>query len=150
MRPVLHLKIFGAWRSLEARAVRDRKVGGSNPLAPTIHFTFHARWSLVSPLAVRCSVLGEMRIARRFLISGIVQGVGFRYFAYKAAQRCNISGAVRNLSDGRVAIVAEGEEADMRAFLAELRQGPRLAIVEDIEIEELKPGRTGKGFQIEG
>jgi acylphosphatase len=50
-----------------------------------------------------------MRVARRFLISGRVQGVGFRYYAERVASRDGIHGWVRNLPDGRVEVFAEGE-----------------------------------------
>ena len=50
-----------------------------------------------------------MRVARRFVVRGRVQGVGFRYFAADAARREGVSGAVRNLDDGTVEAVAEGD-----------------------------------------
>lgn len=55
-----------------------------------------------------------MPIARRFLISGIVQGVGYRYFALRAAKRHGIVGYVRNLHDGRVEVVARASPRPWR------------------------------------
>ena len=76
-----------------------------------------------------------MRIARRLLISGRVQGVGFRYFASDVAAREGVTGWVRNLPDGRVEAYIEGEtEAVTRAERA-LRNGPRGARVDDVEVE---------------
>ena len=58
--------------------------------------------------------------ARRVLYTGHVQGVGFRYTARRIAQGYSISGFVRNLSDGRVELVAEGSAAELDKFLAEI------------------------------
>ncbi|MCS6804733.1 MAG: acylphosphatase [Acidobacteriota bacterium] len=84
-------------------------------------------------------------IARRFLISGMVQGVGYRYFAIRAAQRHDVVGTVRNLPDGRVEVIAEAEPAAMAAFKAELEQGPPHARVRQVEEFELTP--TGRFFR---
>ena len=65
-----------------------------------------------------------MRVARRYLISGRVQGVGFRYFAQDAAQREGVSGWVRNLPDGRVEALVEGEEEAVTRVERALLQGP--------------------------
>ncbi len=70
------------------------------------------------------------------LVSGIVQGVGFRYFAYKTALRLNIKGWVRNLPDGRVEIMAQGNESALREFVKQLRIGPRFATVKSVRVEE--------------
>jgi acylphosphatase len=84
-------------------------------------------------------------IARRFLISGMVQGVGYRYFAVRAAQRHDVVGTVRNLPDGRVEVIAEAEPAEMAAFKAELEQGPSHARVRQVEEFEMAP--TGQFFR---
>jgi acylphosphatase len=63
-------------------------------------------------------------IARRAVVSGRVQGVGFRYFAHRAAREAGISGWIRNLPDGRVETLAEGEEDAVRRYLDRLRVGP--------------------------
>jgi acylphosphatase len=65
-----------------------------------------------------------------------VQGVGYRYFARDAAERHGIAGYARNLRDGRVEIYAIGAEAQLRALVAELRRGPRLAFVENVSEAE--------------
>ena len=89
-----------------------------------------------------------MRVARRFLISGRVQGVGFRYFTQAAAARENLQGRVRNLPDGRVEAEAEGETEAMDRFEAALRHGPPGARVEDLEIEHTVPGGRETGFTV--
>ena len=79
-------------------------------------------------------------IARRFRITGRVQGVGFRYFVYEAAERLGISGWVANRYDGSVEVHAETDDmARMRNFVALLREGPPFAAVEDIDIDEVEP-----------
>ena len=66
--------------------------------------------------------------------SGRVQGVGFRYTAKETAQRLDVAGWVRNLNDGRVELVAEGEEASVMDFLQQLESGPLCHYIEDCEV----------------
>jgi len=89
-----------------------------------------------------------MRVARRFLISGRVQGVGFRFFAEAVGVREGLHGWVRNLPDGRVEAVAEGESEAIERFEGALRHGPRGARVDDVVIEEETPGARETGFWI--
>jgi acylphosphatase len=89
-----------------------------------------------------------MRVARRFLISGRVQGVGFRYFTQDTARRENIHGSVRNLPDGRVEATAEGDEDAIARFEAALRHGPPGARVDDIDIEHTVPDGRNSGFSV--
>jgi acylphosphatase len=74
----------------------------------------------------------EQKKAKRFYVSGRVQGVGYRYFAHRAAEQHGITGYVRNLRDRRVEVYAIGTEAQLRALREQLRQGPLHAVVEDI------------------
>lgn len=89
-----------------------------------------------------------MRVARRFLLSGRVQGVGFRYFAADAARREQLTGSVRNLDDGRVEAIAEGEAESLLRFERALRQGPSRARVEYVQVEDIEP-LTIHGFTID-
>ena len=89
-----------------------------------------------------------MRTARRYIISGRVQGVGFRYFTHAAAARENLHGWVRNLPDGRVEAAAEGEAEGMERFERALRHGPPGARVEQLEIEHTVPGGRDTGFTV--
>jgi len=88
--------------------------------------------------------------ARRFYVSGMVQGVGYRFFAQRSADRLGLAGYVRNLRDGRVVVYAIGQVEALRALRAELERGPRFASVssvaeEDAEVEAQWSG----GFSIE-
>jgi len=74
--------------------------------------------------------------ARRFLISGRVQGVGYRYFAQHSAQAAGVSGWARNLDDGRVEVHGNGTAERLDDFEGRLRQGPRFADVRSVESSE--------------
>jgi acylphosphatase len=87
-----------------------------------------------------------VRVARRFLISGRVQGVGFRWFARETADREGVHGWVRNLPDGRVEALAEGDAEALERFERSLRHGPRGARVDDIEVDSLPPTGRDTGF----
>jgi acylphosphatase len=89
-----------------------------------------------------------MRVARRYVIAGRVQGVGFRWFTHDAAAREGIHGWVRNLADGSVEVVAEGESAAVDRFEAAIRRGPGSARVADVEVEEQPPSGRSTGFEI--
>ena len=76
------------------------------------------------------------RSTRRFVVSGRVQGVGFRYFVRSQAKKMNVGGWVRNLPDGRVEALATAEIDVLALFESELRRGPSLSSVEKIETAE--------------
>jgi acylphosphatase len=82
------------------------------------------------------------------MIAGRVQGVGFRYFVEDTALREGVSGYVRNVPDGRVEALVEGEAEAVDRVEAALWRGPRGAQVEDIEIEESIPSGRVTGFRI--
>jgi acylphosphatase len=77
----------------------------------------------------------EPKQARKFLISGSVQGVGFRYFTQRAAARIKVGGYVKNLGDGRVEVFAMGTAQQMRELHAELKRGPRFSSVTEVREE---------------
>lgn len=89
-----------------------------------------------------------MRVARRFVVSGRVQGVGFRYFALEVARHEGLAGYVRNLDDGTVEAVAEGEVDAVDRFERAIRRGPALADVDEVRVENVTPGATGRTFRI--
>ena len=89
------------------------------------------------------------KVARRFLISGEVQGVGYRFFAQRAAARHQVVGYVKNLSDGRVEALVEGSPTQVEAFKHDLAAGPRFGHVDDIEELNLDPTGTYSSFRIE-
>jgi len=86
--------------------------------------------------------------ARRYLVSGQVQGVGFRFFTSKAGRDLHVVGWVRNLSDGRVEAYAVGPERQLEAFEARLRKGPPRADVRSVEVEEAVLDDRIGGFNI--
>jgi acylphosphatase len=71
--------------------------------------------------------------AKRFYVSGMVQGVGFRFFAERIAARLGVGGFVRNLLDGRVEVYAIGSAEQMDALKNELLRGPRMAAVDRVD-----------------
>jgi len=89
-----------------------------------------------------------MRVARRYLISGRVQGVGFRFFAEAAGQREGLQGWVRNLRDGRVEIVSEGDAEALERFERVIRQGPPGARVDSVEVDSTSLSSRHTGFNI--
>ena len=89
-----------------------------------------------------------MRVARRYVIAGRVQGVGFRWFTHDTAAREGVHGWVRNLADGCVEVIAEGEQASVDRLEAAVRRGPSSARVERFDVEELAPGGRTTGFEI--
>ena len=86
--------------------------------------------------------------ASRLLISGTVQGVGFRFHAERAAGALGIRGYVRNLEDGRVEVVAAGPAGRLEAFIERLREGPRGGLVEGMEITDAALEDRCRGFEI--
>lgn len=62
-----------------------------------------------------------------------MQGVGYRWFASREASTLGLSGWVRNLEDGRVEVLAEGEKSDVETFRDRLKTGPSMARVDDLE-----------------
>ena len=78
-------------------------------------------------------------VARRAVVTGRVQGVGFRFFAERAAREAGVAGWVRNREDGSVETFAEGEEPAVRAYLERLRVGPRVSRVQAVLEEEAGP-----------
>lgn len=88
------------------------------------------------------------QVARRWLIRGRVQGVGFRYFAQRAAAQLGLAGYVRNLDDGRVEVYAIGPEAKLSELAGVLHRGPRWAEVHGVEEQEAEP-KTYTSFEIE-
>ena len=71
--------------------------------------------------------------AKRFFVSGRVQGVGFRYFAEQTAARLGVGGYARNLFDGRVEVYAIGSAEQMGALRAALQRGPRMSAVQRVD-----------------
>jgi acylphosphatase len=92
----------------------------------------------------------EAQQARRYRISGRVQGVGFRYFASRVARHLGLTGYAKNLRDGSVEVYAIGTGATLAALRKELQSGPRSAMVSDVLEEDaaIEP-KFQRGFSIE-
>ena len=90
----------------------------------------------------------RQQVARRWLVRGRVQGVGFRYFVQRAAQELGLAGYVRNLDDGRVEVYAIGPEARLSELAGVLHRGPRWAEVHGVEEQEAEI-RSRTSFEIE-
>ncbi len=89
----------------------------------------------------------QSQAARRWFIRGRVQGVGFRYFAQRAAADLNLAGYVRNLDDGRVEVYAIGPDEKLSELAGRLHRGPRWAEVHGVEEQEAEP-RSYASFEI--
>ena len=89
-----------------------------------------------------------MIVARRFLIDGRVQGVGFRLFAEERAAIEGVHGYVRNLDDGRVEAFVEGDEESVNRIDLALSRGPIGARVDSFVVEDVVPGGRATGFTI--
>jgi acylphosphatase len=90
-----------------------------------------------------------MTLARRFIVRGRVQGVGFRYFAIRAARQIGVVGSVRNLADGTVEAIAEGPAAAIADFRKALEKGPSYGHVAGVDEMEMQPTGRYKGFDAE-
>jgi len=87
-------------------------------------------------------------IAAEVVVSGDVQGVGYRAFTQRAAKDLGLSGWVRNLYDGRVQVEVEGPRVKVEELLARLRRGPSLAAVSDVTVTLKTPTGSVQGFTI--
>ena len=81
-------------------------------------------------------------------VEGIVQGVGFRYYTYRIAKRYGVKGYVKNMPDGSVEVVAEGDEKKLERFLQEVARGPSSAVVTNVSVEDIDPVGF-RNFEIE-
>ena len=88
--------------------------------------------------------------ARRFVVRGRVQGVGFRWFVEREAHILGIAGWVRNNADGSVEIMAQGTRDQLSGLHSRLREGPRAARVDTVEESEARPVGGVTSFRIEG
>ena len=93
---------------------------------------------------------GAPKLARRFLVRGRVQGVGFRWFVEREAHILGVAGWVRNNADGAVEVFAQGTTDQLSALRGRLQQGPRAARVDQVEEAEASLSQGMKTFRIEG
>jgi acylphosphatase len=82
------------------------------------------------------------------LISGRVQGVGFRYFAVSVAEKHEVMGFVRNVPGGKVEIVCQGEEDELKSFMEEVKKGPSFSVITNTAVEEVPEYKKYNSFEI--
>lgn len=87
-------------------------------------------------------------VRRHVFIDGIVQGVAFRHYTKQTADRFSVNGWVRNLADGRVEAVFEGDEQDVDRVVQWCRQGPPSGRVDSIDVQEESPTGEFSDFRI--
>lgn len=84
----------------------------------------------------------------KIIVSGLVQGVGYRYFCFKKANEYNIKGYAKNLYNGDVEVLAQGEEGLVKDFIKELNTGPAYASVKSLNIVETEDENEYREFSI--
>jgi len=89
-------------------------------------------------------------LARRFLVRGRVQGVGFRWFVEREAHILQIAGWVCNNPDGTVEVLAQGTREQLAGLHSRLREGPRAARVDHVEVSEAEHTPGLASFQVRG
>lgn len=83
--------------------------------------------------------VSDQKQTRRYFVSGIVQGVGFRFFVQREAEKLRVGGYARNLFDGRVEVLAVGSPAQLEEMKRVLERGPRFSNVSGVREEEAQP-----------
>ncbi len=87
---------------------------------------------------------------RRYVVTGRVQGVGFRWFVEREARILGLSGWVRNRHDGSVEVLAAGTREQLGKLYDKLKEGPRAARVDNVDVEDASPLTDLGTFRIEG
>lgn len=87
-------------------------------------------------------------VVNEIIVSGRVQGVGYRFFAVKAAKKYRIKGTVQNLPDATVRIVCTGNTDKMQLFINTLRKGPFMASVDNLSIKQIDTNEEFRDFEI--
>lgn len=90
-----------------------------------------------------------MDVTYKVILKGLVQGVGFRHFAYKRAHELGLKGWVKNLTTGEVEIIVHGSKDTVNHFIfSDLKSGPSRAQVKDMSVEEQKPDKDYPFFLV--
>ena len=94
---------------------------------------------------------GDIKLERlRIALRGAVQGVGFRWFVEREAHILQVAGWVRNNPDGTVEVLAQGTRDQLAGLHSRLREGPRAARIDDVEVSDAEPESGLFSFQIRG
>ncbi len=88
------------------------------------------------------------RVCAHILVSGRVQGVAFRYYARNLAYQLGMRGWIKNLANGQVELVVEGSKNSVKEMIEWCKQGPRMAQVEDVEVDWLPCSGQYVDFQV--
>jgi acylphosphatase len=88
-------------------------------------------------------------VYRRYVVTGRVQGVGFRWYVEREAQLLGVGGWVRNREDGAVEVLASGTSSQLGSLYDRLREGPRAARIDGVEVDDAAPFDGYQTFQIE-
>ena len=94
------------------------------------------------------AMLKAMKEELSCVVRGLVQGVGFRWFVQRKAAERELLGWVTNATDGSVHILAQGSRDDLEALIADVRKGPRSAMVHDVTVEWNNPSGEYHTFEI--
>jgi acylphosphatase len=97
---------------------------------------------------IPCNLATIMKVRAHLVVSGLVQGVGFRYFVLNHAITLGLTGFVRNHYSGKVEIEVEGDRSLIEELIKEVKIGPRAAHVTDIKIEWLKGAESYSSFEV--
>jgi acylphosphatase len=92
----------------------------------------------------------QTMIAKEVTYDGRVQGVGFRFTTKQIASGFEVSGWVKNLADGRVQMLAAGDEQEVDAFLEAVEKGPLGSNIKSADVEKTDPPENLSGFRIQG
>ena len=93
--------------------------------------------------------MSSSRKFRRYLVKGRVQGVGFRWFVEREARMIGVGGWVRNRDDGAVEVLASGTDEQLGTLYDKLREGPRAARIDGVDVDDAAPFSGYQTFQIE-
>ena len=89
-----------------------------------------------------------MQVRAEIVVNGLVQGVGFRYFVMREAQKLELKGFVKNLYSGEVLTVIEGEKANAEEMVRKLKVGPIHASVKSFKVDWQTPKNEFKDFEV--
>src|SRR5271165_6533156 len=89
-------------------------------------------------------------LARRFIVRGRMQGVGFRWFVEREAYILQVAGWVRNNADGTLEVLAQGTRDQLAGLHSRLREGPRAARIDEVEVSAAEPIAGLISFQVRG
>ena len=92
--------------------------------------------------------MSESTVRAHIVVSGLVQGVCYRYFTSEQAKKLNLAGWVRNLPTGEVEAEVEGDRSAVEALMKAMKVGPRAAHVKDMKIDWLEAVGDASGFHI--